>query len=110
MLVSVRRPKGCLAAHVVPRKGIGGGCILQQYVRGLRKWGVRGKLVVRSDGEPALLDLLDGVAKMRPGETLLEQSPKSDSRSNGRAERAVQKIQKKVRVLMNSATQPFRQF
>ena len=50
-------------------------------------------------GWRACVDLLDRVARLRGIDALLEQTPKSDSRSNGRAERAVQKLQKKVRVL-----------
>ena len=99
VLVSVDRTTGCLAGHVVPQKGIGGGWIVQQHLRDLRKWGIRGKVLLRSDGEHAIVDLLDRVARLRGTDTLLERTPKSDSRSNGRAERAEQKLQKKVRVL-----------
>ena len=53
----------------------------------------------RNDGEFALVDLLNRVGQLRQGDTLLEQSPVTDYRANGRAERAVQKVQKKTRVL-----------
>ena len=59
--------------------------------------------MLRSDGEHAIVDLLDRVGQMRSAETLLEQTPTTDSRSNGWAERAVQKLQKKVRVLKLAA-------
>ena len=99
VLVSTERRTGAIAAHVTPKKGIGGGWIVQQYLRDLRKWGIRGKALIRSDGEFALVDLLNRVGQLRQGDTLLEQSPVTDSRANGRAERAVQKVQKKTRVL-----------
>ena len=99
VFVSTVRGHQCLGAHVVPRKGIGSGWIVQQHLRDLRKWGIRGKVIFRSDQEPAIIDLLDKVASLRTSPTLLEQSPKADSKANGRAERAVQKLQKKVRVL-----------
>ena len=44
-------------------------------------------------------DLLAKVARVRPGETVIEHTPAGDSRANGRAERAVQAIEKQVRVL-----------
>ena len=44
---------------------------------------------------------------LRQGETLLEQLPKGDSRANGRAKRAVQKLQKKVRTLKLATEQNF---
>ena len=107
-LVSTDRGHGCVAAHVVPKKGRGGGWIVQQTVRDMKKWGIRGKAILRSDGEFSIVDLLDRVGHMRQGETLQEQTPKGDSRANGRAERAVQKLQKKVRVLKLAMEENFK--
>ena len=60
----------------------------------------RGNAILRSDGEHAIVDPLSLVGAMRGViETILKQTPKTDSRSNGRAERDVQKVQKKTRVL-----------
>ena len=54
---------------------------------------------MRSDGEFAIRDLLAKVSAMRVSQTILETTPKGDSRANGRAERAVQQIEKQARVL-----------
>ena len=67
---------------------------MRQCDRDLKKWGIRSKVTFRSDNDFAIVDLLDRVGKIRSGETLLEQSAKSDSRAIGRAERAVQQLQK----------------
>lgn len=99
MLVAKYRGLGPYSAHIVPKKGIGQGWIVQQLLRDLRKWGLRGKLLLRSDGEPAILDLLSRVADLRKSETLMESSAPTDSRSNGLAERAIQSVEKQIRVL-----------
>ena len=83
VLISKNRKTKSISAHVVPKKGTGGGWIVQQYLRDLRKQGLRGKLTLRSDGEPAIRSLLDRVADLRGGETILENSPVGDSRANG---------------------------
>ena len=78
---------------------MGGGWIVQQYLRDFRKWGIRGKAILKSDGENAIVSLLERIGEFQQTEATLEQSLVSDSRANGRAERAVQMIQKKARVL-----------
>ena len=65
----------------------------------MKRWGIRHKAILRSDGEPAILDLLNRVCELRMPETLLEGSPVGDSRSNGLAERAIQSVEKQIRVL-----------
>ena len=53
--------------------------------------------MTRSDGEFAIKDLLGKLSAMRASETILESAPKGDSKANGRAERAVQEIEKQTR-------------
>ena len=99
VLVTRDRKTNGLCSHVVPKKGIGGGFAVKQYLRDVKKFGYHHKILIRSDGEPAIRDLLDRVCQLRASETILEASPKGDSKANGRAERAVQAIEKKTRVL-----------
>ena len=98
-LVTQDRKSGGICAHVCPKKGIGGGWIVKQFVRDIKKFGYQSKIVLRSDGEPAIKDLLSKVGEMRGAETVLEQSRTGDSKANGRAERAIQSVEKQVRVL-----------
>ena len=63
VLVSKYRRKRAFSAHAVPKKGVGRGYIVQQCLRDLRKWGLRAELILRSDGEPAILDLLNKVSE-----------------------------------------------
>ena len=98
VLVMVDRKSSGVCANVVPKKGAGAGFAVKQVHRDIRKFGHRHKVTLRSDGEPAIKSLFEKVANMRAQETLLENSPVGDSRANGRAERAVQTIEKQVRV------------
>lgn len=75
---------------------------MKQVERDIRKFGVRGAMALRSDQEPAMIDLPEKVASFRAQETHLEQSPVGDSRANGLAERAVQSLEKQVGILKSS--------
>ena len=57
------------------------------------------KVIIRSDQEPAIMALVDRIAKIRTDETLRENSKAHDSQSNGLAERAVQAAEEQTRVL-----------
>ena len=87
-----------MSAHVVPKKGSGGGFIVKQLDRDLKKFGHRRKVLLRTDGEPAIRELVDKVGSLRAAETVIEHTPREDSRANGRAERAVQSVEKQCRV------------
>ena len=60
VLVAKDRSSRALAAHVVPWKGATVEWIIQQLRRDLAKWGLRDTqtVILRSDNEPALQDLL----------------------------------------------------
>jgi hypothetical protein len=107
VLVIKERSKSGVAAHVVPKKGSGGGFIVKQFERDIRKFGHRHKVLLRSDNEPAMKDLLNKVSALRAPETIIEHSPVGDSKANGRAERAVQAVEKQVRVLKLSTEEHF---
>ena len=99
VLIVKDRASGGISANVVPKKGVGGGFAVKQFERDIRRFGHRKKLLLRSDGEPAVKDLLEKVADYRTPETVIEQSPVEDSRANGLVERAVQAVEKQVRVI-----------
>ena len=70
-----------------------------QLLRDLRKMGAHGgKVILQSDQENAILDVLNDVCKQRGQEnesavTFVESSPKSESQSKGIAKRAVQDLE-----------------
>ena len=83
------------AAHELPAKRI------KAFVRelGLEHC----KVVLKSDQEPALLDLLNEVARLRaPAQTIPEQSPARSSASNGRVERGIQAVEGQIRVMKDA--------
>ena len=76
--------------------------LVGQLLRDLRKMGVHGKVILKSEQENAILDVLNDVCKQRGKEsdsavTFVESSPKGESQSNGIAERAVQDLEEGVR-------------
>ena len=80
-----------LAAHVVLVKGADIEWASKQLVR---------RLVIRSDQEPALVNLLEEAAKMRgDSTTVLEHSLVGDSQGNGFIERGVRTIEEMVRTI-----------
>eukprot|EP00969_Alexandrium_andersonii_P197749 8735881-Alexandrium_andersonii.AAC.1 len=59
-----------------------------------------GKVRLKSDNDPTIVDLLNKVkAARKDEETLLQFSPRYSSQSNGRAERVIQRIRKQARTL-----------
>ena len=59
-----------------------------------------GRVVLRSDGEPAIKDLMSEVARARgDAETAIENTAPGDSRANGYAERAVRSVEEQVRAI-----------
>ena len=94
VLVGRDKECGALLAHAVPEKGAGLEWTGKQVVKDLLKLGIRGKVILRADQEPALAALVEGVAKERGEEsTVVEWSPKGESQANGRAERGVQTLE-----------------
>ena len=72
---------------------------ISQIIWNLRRLGHHGSLEVQTDGEPALIELIENVAAQRDTPTVLRRSPVGDSQSNGRVERAVRSVEELTRVL-----------
>ena len=73
LVLKDRKSKG-ICAHVVPKKGVGGGFVVKQFDRDIKKFGYGHKVMLRSDGEPAIKDLLQKVRDLRASETICEQT------------------------------------
>ena len=102
VLVVKDRGSRALAAHVVPQKGATVEWIVEQLKRDLAKWGIWDtvQLVIRCDGEFSLNDLMAELGKARTeGRTIIENSPKGESASNGMIEAAVKGLEGQVRTL-----------
>lgn len=100
VLVSKDKWTKMITAHVVPYKGADVEWIREQCKRDIQKCGHYGPVTLRSDQEPAIIDLLKGIAEVRsPAESILEHSAVGDSAGNGFIERAVRCVEEMVRVL-----------
>ena len=76
-----------MAGHVVEGNGAGPQSAVSQGLRDLRRMGHHDKVVIRTDQEASIMDLLKAVASERgASETILETAPRSDSKANGEAE------------------------
>ena len=91
-------------ASVVPVKGASNEFPAKRINAFIREIGLEGQdLVLRSDQEPALQDLLAEVGRRRvPAKTFDEVSPVGSSASNGVAERGVQTVEGQIRVLKDA--------
>ena len=109
-------------AHAVTQKGVGDGWILERIVDDLDSLGY-GRIVVKSDQEPAIKDLQKEVRQKRweelqmlmktikdrrgvgtevdlcSGGTVLENSPAGVSKSNGFIERSIQELEGQIRTV-----------
>ena len=56
VVVLKERDSKAIAAHVVPFKGANHDWTIDQCLRDLKKWGLHGDLIIRSDQEDALKD------------------------------------------------------
>ena len=75
-------------AHLVKCKGLGDDTVVKKLTKSVDKLGYR-KMVLKTDGEPALVAVQAAVAKNRDQDTLCENPPAHDHQANGDAERAV---------------------
>ena len=97
------RTKG-IYAHSPERKGTcPGACRL--IVDDLNRLGYR-KIVLKSDGEPALVTFTESLIRAWNGEVVPELSRKGESQSNGEVERAIQTLSGQVRTMKLQWLQP----
>ena len=104
ILVAKEYESKSVMASVVPVKGSSQEFPARRIVAFIRELGLEGQdIVLRSDQEPAIQDLLREVGKKRlPAKTFFENSPVGSSASNGIVERGVQTVQGQIRVLRDA--------
>ena len=91
--------KSAYSGLLVSKKGKSGNLAVK-VVNDIMKFGHGdNQIVLKSDGENAMGDLLNEVRLKRKGITLVETSPRYESQSNGIAERGVQSNEGQVRTL-----------
>ena len=89
---------------VVPKKGSTHEFVAKRVIAFIDELGLSNcKLTIKTDQEPAIIDLVNGIKRLRPNlETFHEQSPVGSSASNGVIERGVQTLEGQIRVLKDA--------
>ena len=90
-----------VSAHVVPLNGPVLDWVIQQCARDLERLGHHGQITLKSDQEPAIVDVLKEVANLRKSRgTLSEHSLVADSQSNGFIQRGIRSVEEITRVIL----------
>ena len=95
------RNSKAVASHVVPSKGTRHPYPVKRVIRTLDEWGV-GDINLKSDGEPAIMNVKAGIRAGRSESTLVEDAPRGDHQANGEAEAAIREIKGQARVLKSA--------
>ena len=90
-----------VAAHIVFQKG-NLDWVADRVVNDMETFGHCANVYIKSDQEPALVDLVRAVKEKRTGETFVEHSKVYDSQSNGTVERAIQSVEGLTRTMKMS--------
>ena len=106
IMVMVDEGTGEKYARVVPYKGLGpageADWAVQDASEELRAWGHQGgigqRLILKSDGEPAIIAFRDALGGYHGGIVVPETSARHESQSNGAAEQAVRIVREYTRV------------
>ena len=107
MIVMVDESTGNKYMRVVPHKGLGAegdnSSLIKDMHQELKTWGHPGgghnALILKSDGEPALVAVREALARCHGGRIPPEQPPKGEHESNGLAEEAGRTVRDQARVL-----------
>ena len=85
-------------SHLVTCKGCGDKRIIGKTTKSIDATG-NTRMILKGDGEPALVAVQDAIKANRPHDTVLENPPAHDPQSNGEAERAVQEVKAQMRAI-----------
>ena len=86
-------------AHVCKNKGASDTWIVKRLAKDIDSLGY-GAVILRSDNEPAIIQLQEAIKNQRNAHTKCENSEVGDSRANGVAEKAVQEVKGQVRTML----------
>ena len=98
LLVMRDRDSKALRAWVLERKGVDMEATVDRAVQGVRELGYRGRVLIRTDGEPALVALRNAVIAALPDGATPISTPVGESASNGGIEGGVKILKGLLRV------------
>ena len=107
MMVMVDESTGNKYMRVVDRKGLGGAGgnsgLVKDMHQELKSWGhpggARNALILKSDGERAIVAVREALARCHGGRITLEKPPRGEHQANGVAEEAGRTIRDHARVM-----------
>ena len=89
---------GTVMAHRVNQKGHGDEWTIKKIVQDISDMG-RTSIVLKTDGEPAMISLQKAIQNVRKSQTIPENPPAYNPQSNGACEKAVQDVDGQLRKL-----------
>ena len=98
LLVGKDEATGCVLAHSAVCKGPRDEWLMRRIVNDLRELG-RPDIILKTDGEPAIVAVQEDVQSRRPGRTIPRNPPAYNPEANGACEKAVQDVTAQVRTL-----------
>jgi len=98
ILVTKDRDTRVIMANVVLQKGAGLEETVTQAVENIERLGNKGRVAIKVDNEPALLDLREHVMSRIPNAAVPIKPPKGESQSNGMIEAGVKIVKGMLRV------------
>ena len=99
VLVGVDKQTSLKMVVVAKDRTAGNEATVAEVIGGLRQMGHYGTLIIKTDGEPSLVELMTRVATKREAGTVLQRSPPHDSQANGLVERAVRSVEEQTRTI-----------
>ena len=98
-IITKDEESGCLAAHVVEQKGTKDQWAVERTLDDIKMFG-HTDIILKCDGEPALVEVQDEVIARRTAGTVPQNPPAYDPQANGSVERGVQEFMNQMRALM----------
>ena len=97
-LIVKDRDTKTIHGHIVDVKGVGDGWIVSKLMEDIDNLGYT-DLILKGDGEPALVQVMNEVKRQRSHKTILEHPPAYDPMSNGAVEKAVDQFMCQFRAI-----------
>ena len=98
LLVGRDRQSKFTFCHLVKCKGTGDERIVKKVLQSIRETG-NTKMVLKTDGEQAMVQLQEQIITERENKTIPQNPPAHDPQANGEAERAVQDVKAQLRAV-----------
>ena len=96
-IVMVDRDSGHVSADMLPEKGNFPNAV-KRLSHNLQFLGYK-RLILKSDQEPAIINLKAALVRERPEDIMTEESPVNEHQANGQVERAVRIVQGQIRTM-----------